>query len=94
QPLFDSSQIGNGNYNISRYSNDEVDALIKKATETVKPEEAQKIWAEADKRIMDDAPIVPLTYNKNSFLYGSAVENFVVGDFPAYPVYFKASLKG
>lgn len=94
QPLFDSSQIGNGNYNISRYSDDEVDDLIRQATRTAEPEDAQKLWAEADKRIMQDAPIVPLTYNKNSFLHGSNVENFVVGDFPAYPVYFKASLKG
>ncbi|NJE65297.1 ABC transporter substrate-binding protein [Brevibacterium sp. LS14] len=94
QPLFDSSQIGNGNYNLSRYSNKEVDALIRKATETVDPTEAQKVWAEADRRIMEDAPVVPLTYNKNSFLHGSNVENFVIGEFPAYPVYFKASLKG
>jgi peptide/nickel transport system substrate-binding protein len=94
QPLFDSSQIGNGNFNLSRYENKDVDALIAKATETVDPAEAQKVWAEADKTIMEDAPIVPLIYTKNSFLHGSNVENFVIGDFPAYPVYFKASLKG
>ncbi|MGO2861576.1 MAG: ABC transporter substrate-binding protein [Brevibacterium sp.] len=94
QPLFDSSQIGGGNFNLARYSNKDVDALITKATETVDPAEAQKVWAEADKTIMEDAPIVPLTYTKNSFLHGSNVENFVIGDFPAYPVYFKASLKG
>lgn len=94
QPLFDSSQIGGGNYNISRYSNKDVDALIKKATETIDPVQAQKIWAEADQRIMEDAPIVPLLDTRNSFLRGSNVENFVIGDFPTYPVYFKASLKG
>ncbi|WP_210602723.1 ABC transporter substrate-binding protein [Brevibacterium oceani] len=94
QPLFDSSQIGNGNFNLSRYENKDVDALIAKATETVDPAEAQKVWAAADKTIMEDAPIVPLIYTKNSFLHGSNVENFVIGDFPAYPVYFKASLKG
>ncbi|RAE51067.1 ABC transporter substrate-binding protein, partial [Burkholderia multivorans] len=77
-----------------RYSNKEVDALIRKASETVDPTEAQKVWAEADRRIMEDAPVVPLTYNKNSFLHGSNVENFIIGEFPAYPVYFKASLKG
>ncbi|WP_420096971.1 ABC transporter substrate-binding protein [Brevibacterium sediminis] len=93
-PLFDSSQIGNGNYNISHFADEKVDALIKKATETVDPAAAQKVWAEADKAIMEQAPIVPLTYNKNSYLHGSNVENFVIGDFPAYPVYFKASLKG
>ncbi|MCQ9386333.1 ABC transporter substrate-binding protein [Brevibacterium sp. 50QC2O2] len=93
QPLFDSSQIGGGNYNISRYSNKKVDALIKQATEEVDRTKAGQVWAQADKLIMEDAPIVPLIYTKNTFIHGSGVENFVIGKFPAYPVYFKASLK-
>lgn len=92
-PLFDSSQIGHGNYNLSRYANDEVDGLIKKATETVDTKEAGKIWAQADKRIMQDAPVVPLLYSHNTFIHGSNVENFYVGSFPAYPNYVKVSLK-
>ncbi|PHU46327.1 ABC transporter substrate-binding protein, partial [Shigella flexneri] len=56
-----------------------------KATDDRRPTAAQKVWAEADKAIMEQAPIVPLTYNKNSYLHGSNVENFVIGDFPAYP---------
>lgn len=93
QPLFASSQIGNGNYNISRYSNPEVDALIKKATGTIDPAAAEAIWAEIDKKIMTDAPLIPLTYTKNSFLHGSNVQNFVIGAFPAYPNYTKVTLK-
>ncbi|MDX6322266.1 MAG: peptide/nickel transport system substrate-binding protein [Propionibacteriaceae bacterium] len=92
QPLFDSSQIGGGNYNISRYSNPEVDALIKKATGTVDPAESAKLWATADKMIMQDAPVIPLTYTKNSFLRGSNVRNFFIGAFPAYPNYLKVTL--
>ncbi|MYM20813.1 ABC transporter substrate-binding protein [Brevibacterium sp. 5221] len=94
QPLFDSSQIGGGNYNISRYSNKEVDGLIAQATEEVDQSKAQELWAKADRRIMQDAPVVPLIYTKNSFLHGSNVENFAIGSFPAYPNYLKASLKG
>lgn len=93
QPLFDSSQIGNGNYNISRYSNPAVDALIKKATAEIDPAKSGALWAEADKLIMQDAPVVPLIYTKNSFLHGSEVENFFIGAFPAYPNYLKVTLK-
>lgn len=92
-PLFDSSQIGHGNYNLSRYANDEVDGLIKKATETVDTKEAGKIWAQADKRIMQDAAVVPLLYSHNTFIHGSNVDNFYVGSFPAYPNYLTVSLK-
>lgn len=41
---------------------------------------------------MEDAPVVPLLYNKNSFLHGSNVQNFFVTPFPAYPNYLKVSL--
>lgn len=93
QPLFDSSQIGGGGYNISRYSNPDVDALIAQATSQTDPAQAQALWAQADKKIMADAPVVPLTFTKNSFLHGSNVENFFVGAFPAYPNYLLVSLK-
>ena len=36
--------------------------------------------------------MVPLIYSKNSFLHGSAVENFVIGEFPAYPNYLTVTL--
>ncbi|WP_439688962.1 ABC transporter substrate-binding protein [Curtobacterium sp. SP.BCp] len=93
QPLYDSSQIGGGGYNISKYSNPEVDALIKEASATVDQSDAQKLWAQADRKIMEDAPVVPLMYAKQSFLAGSNVENFRIADFPAYPNYLTVSLK-
>lgn len=92
QPLFDSSQIGSGGFNISRYSQPEVDQLIAQATAETDATKAGTIWAQADKRIMQDAPIVPLIYTKNSFLHGSNVQNFFIPAFPAYPNYLKVSL--
>ncbi|MCP2328940.1 peptide/nickel transport system substrate-binding protein [Hamadaea flava] len=92
QPLFASSEIGGGGFNLSRYSNAEVDALIEQARAEVDPAKAQALWQQADKRILTDAPIVPLIYTKNSFLHGSAVQNFQVAAFPAYPNYLKVSL--
>jgi peptide/nickel transport system substrate-binding protein len=91
-PLFASSQIGGGNYNLSRYSNKQVDALIEKATGEVDPAAAQGTWAAADKRIMQDAPVVPLLYTRNAFLRGSNVSGFDVSGFPNYPNYLRVSL--
>lgn len=93
QPLFASSEIGNGGYNISRYSNPEIDQLIVTATGEVDQSKAGDLWAQIDKKIAQDSPVVPLVYTKNSFLRGSNVQNFFIGGFPAYPNYLKVSLK-
>ncbi|HEX3779087.1 MAG TPA: ABC transporter substrate-binding protein [Pseudonocardiaceae bacterium] len=87
QPLYDSAEIGNGGYNLARYSNAQVDSMIADAQQTVDPTEAGTKWAAVDKRIMQDSPVVPLIYTRNSFLHGSKVDDFTVPDFPAYPNY-------
>jgi peptide/nickel transport system substrate-binding protein len=91
-PLFDSSQIGGGNYNLARFDDPEVDEAILEASSTVDPEEAHALWAAVDKQILEQSPVVPLIYSKNSFLHGSGVENFVIGEFPAYPNYLTVTL--
>jgi peptide/nickel transport system substrate-binding protein len=92
QPLYQSAEIGNGGFNVARYNNPEVDSMIEDAQATVDPAEAGKKWAAVDKRIMQDAPVVPLIYTRNSFLHGSKVDNFQVPDFPAYPNYLKIGI--
>ncbi|MBT0768529.1 ABC transporter substrate-binding protein [Kineosporia sp. J2-2] len=92
QPLFASSEIGGGGFNLSRYSEPEVDELIDEASASTDATQAQSLWAEADRRILEDAPVVPLLFKKNSFLHGSNVQNFFVTPFPAYPNYLKVSL--
>jgi peptide/nickel transport system substrate-binding protein len=92
EPLFASDMIGNGNYNLSRLSDSHVDALMNQAEGTVSQTAANALWAQADKAIMADAAVVPLVYNKNSFLRGSGVQNFYIGEFPAYPVYTAVTL--
>lgn len=86
QPLYASSEIGGGGYNISRYKNDEVDKLLAE-TAALPLEQAKGRWAAIDKRIAQDVPAVPLVYRRNSFLHGSGVGNFFVDPFPAYPNY-------
>jgi peptide/nickel transport system substrate-binding protein len=92
EPLFASDMIGNGNYNISRLSDPHVDALISQAEGTVDATAANALWAQADKAILADAAVVPLVYNKNSFLRGADVQGFYIGEFPAYPVYTAVTL--
>ncbi|CAM3849551.1 ABC transporter substrate-binding protein [Kibdelosporangium persicum] len=87
QPLFQSTEIGGGGYNVARYNNPDVDRLITEAQATVDPAEAGKKWAELDKKIMADSPVVPLIYTRNSYLHGSAVGNVKIGRFPAYADY-------
>jgi peptide/nickel transport system substrate-binding protein len=85
QPLFASSEIGNGGYNISRYSNPAVDSAIAAATAESDRGKAAGMWATIDKQIMQDAPVVPLIYARNAFLHGSKVQNFYLSAYPPYP---------
>ncbi|QQM67454.1 ABC transporter substrate-binding protein [Actinomyces weissii] len=87
QPLFASTEIGQGGHNVSRYANGEVDAAIREAAANLDPEAAKAQWAEVDRRIAQDAPVVPLAYRRNSFLHGSGVRDFFVNAYPSYPNY-------
>jgi peptide/nickel transport system substrate-binding protein len=85
QPLFASSEIGNGGYNMSRYSNAAVDAAINAATGESDRSKAATAWGAIDQQIMKDAPLVPLIYARNAFLHGSKVQNFYLPPYPPYP---------
>lgn len=85
QPLFASSEIGNGGFNLSRYSNPKVDAAIATATGESDRTKAAGQWAALDKQILTDSPVVPLIYARNAFLHGSKVQNFYLPPYPPYP---------
>jgi peptide/nickel transport system substrate-binding protein len=85
QPLFGSTEIGNGGYNLARYSNPAVDTAIAAATGEQDRAKAAGMWGALDKQIMADAPVVPLLYARNAFLHGSKVQNFYLPAYPPYP---------
>ncbi|MDX6279552.1 MAG: peptide/nickel transport system substrate-binding protein, partial [Kribbellaceae bacterium] len=85
QPLFGSTEIGNGGYNLARYSNPAVDTAIAAATGEQDRAKAAGLWGALDKQIMADAPVVPLLYARNAFLHGSKVQNFYLPAYPPYP---------
>ncbi|RRD44372.1 ABC transporter substrate-binding protein [Buchananella hordeovulneris] len=93
-PLYESSQIGAGGYNVSRYANPAVDQAIADAVGTIDPAAAGEKWAAIDQQIAADAPSVPLFYARNSFVAGPGVAGVVVQPFPAYQNYLVVGLSG
>jgi peptide/nickel transport system substrate-binding protein len=85
QPLFASSQIGNGGFNLARYSDPAVDAAIDKTIGETDRAKAAAQWGVLDQKILADAPVVPLIYARNAFLHGSQVQNFYLPPYPPYP---------
>jgi peptide/nickel transport system substrate-binding protein len=74
QPLFDGGTIANGSNNVSQLKVGWVDAAIKKDAVIPDPQAAGKAWAALDNKIMkEEAPIIPETYQRRFYLYGSKV---------------------
>ncbi len=65
QQILNGSAIGaSGNTNLSQYDNKDVNALLEKAIGTQDDAARNGIYTEIDKKTMDDAVLVPLTYFK------------------------------
>ncbi|RZU66472.1 peptide/nickel transport system substrate-binding protein [Microterricola gilva] len=84
QPLFASSEIGNGGGNASQYSNPEVDAAIDAAISEPDLDKAAEMWAAIDKQIMEDAPIVPILVQRTQGLAGSNIVNYFIPSYPPF----------
>ncbi|MGW7576316.1 ABC transporter substrate-binding protein [Streptomyces sp. NPDC054765] len=59
-PLFHSASIGDDNF--TRYHNTDVDGLIEKARATADAAERHALYREAEGRICDDLPLLPLWF--------------------------------
>ncbi|WP_328671540.1 ABC transporter substrate-binding protein [Streptomyces sp. NBC_00328] len=65
QQILNGSAIGDsGNTNLSQYDNKDVNALLEKAIGTQDNAARLALYTEIDKKTMDDAVLVPLTYFK------------------------------
>ncbi|GGN75629.1 peptide ABC transporter substrate-binding protein [Streptomyces albiflavescens] len=65
QQILNGSAIGeSGNTNLSQYDNKDVNALLEKAIGTEDMTARNSLYTEIDKKTMDDAVLVPLTYFK------------------------------
>jgi oligopeptide transport system substrate-binding protein len=63
-PLFHSDQIGRDN--LTRYADEEVDALLDEARASADAASARAALAEAERRILEDAPVVPLLWYRHT----------------------------
>ncbi len=95
QPLFDGRTIANGSNNVSQLKASWVDAAIDKAAALTDPTQANAAWAALDKELMEkEAPIIPETYQRRFYLYGSKVGGTeydpLNSSFVLYKLYAKA----
>jgi peptide/nickel transport system substrate-binding protein len=74
-PQYDS-RLGLGN-DLSEYDNPEVNRLIDRALPEPDRDRRAAMWAEIDQRIMRDAPLVPLIWERYSFQWASRVHGWV-----------------
>ena len=78
-PLFSGEQSypWNGGSNFGLYNSDATNALIAKAQAAKTPAEAQAIWAQADKQVMTDAAIFPITDPQEANYHSKNISNAV-----------------
>jgi peptide/nickel transport system substrate-binding protein len=75
-PLFDGRLGPVVGVNFSEYDNPTVNRLIDQALAEPDPARRAAMWGQLDQRIMRDAPLVPLVWNKFSYLWSSRVHGW------------------
>ncbi|GAA2480910.1 ABC transporter substrate-binding protein [Winogradskya humida] len=78
-PIFDGRQIitAGGNFNQSQYNDPAVNAEIDAIQALTDPAEAQARWGALDAKLGKLALVLPLTHEKDVYLYGKNVKNAV-----------------
>lgn len=75
QAIVDSRTIRDaGNYNLS-VKNPEVDKLIDQASGELDEAARNKLWVEVDKKVMEDASILPVVWAKSLLMRGKGLTN-------------------
>lgn len=84
-PLFDGRTYGQNSTDYGGYDDPAVNKLIDQALAAKTAAEAGRFWAQADRKIMDDAAIVPFMNQKYPIFHSSRVKNALY--LPQYQVY-------
>ena len=82
-PQYDSRLPDSGNF--SEYHNPTVNRLIDRALTEPDRDRRAAMWAEVDQRIMRDAPLVPLLWERASFQWASRVHGWVYNPWTTGP---------
>jgi len=75
-PLFDSNNIGATD--VFQYNNPEVDELLSQARSNTDSGQRISEYNDAERRILSDAPVVPITFGQENMIYGPRVTKFIV----------------
>ena len=78
-PLFESSQVGLDNF--SRYQEPEVDELLDLARQTVGDRQRLAAYRQAEARILEDMPAMPLLWYRHSKVVDTEVQDLVYSPF-------------
>ncbi|WP_187414159.1 ABC transporter substrate-binding protein [Nonomuraea sp. PA05] len=80
QAIVDSRTIRDaGNYNLS-VKNPEVDKLIDQASAELDATARAKLWVDVDKKVMEDASILPVVWAKSLLMRGEGVTNLAYNE--------------
>jgi ABC-type transport system substrate-binding protein len=71
--------------NFSEYQNPDVNRLIDRALAEPDPARRAALWAETDRRIMQDAPMVPLVWENHAYLWAPRVHGWVYDPWTSTP---------
>jgi peptide/nickel transport system substrate-binding protein len=82
---YDSRLPPDASGNFSEYQNPDVHRLIDRARAEPDPARRAAVWAETDRRIMRDAPMVPLVWLNNAFLWSPRVHGWVYDPWTSAP---------
>jgi ABC-type transport system substrate-binding protein len=74
-PLFESSNIGATD--VFQYANPEVDELLGKARSAADEKQRVDYYNEAERKILADLPMVPITFGQDAMIYSPRVTSFV-----------------
>lgn len=74
-PIFHSSEKGNNN--LCFYDNEEVDKLLEQARRETDEEKRYDLYAQAEKKILEDAPVVPIYFYRAARVVQPNVKDYV-----------------
>jgi peptide/nickel transport system substrate-binding protein len=94
QPLVDGRTIANGSNNVSQMNVPAIDTKIDQIAVITDPKKQGAAWGDLDEEIMRDyAPIIPETYQRRFYMYGSKVGGTLFDPLFAGPILYKLYVK-
>jgi peptide/nickel transport system substrate-binding protein len=86
-PLFHSSQVGDGGFNLGWYANPAVDVLLERAQRETDKDQRIGTYAEIQRILVDDAAAIWIVNPDAVFAISSSIEGFVYTPFWSYGIY-------